>query len=184
VLIVPTPLKVSEINSTQLQKEIVTSGCCGELEMIKYEAYKLTEYSKIILLDSDVILTKPHALTKLVNKLDTGTKLIYNFDRTMASTKEKDDCVSAGFLVFKPSVEEYHFFVDLVKSGRWDGNGWVGSHMGYCYGGPTVQGLMAYYRFKLCLSVVVFIYLGYFFFFFFFFLCVCMCALIACMLFV
>lgn len=147
VLIVPTPVKLSEINSTVLRGEIVGSGCCGELELIKYEAYKLTEYSKIVLLDSDVILTKPHALTSLVNKLDSGTKLIFNFDRSMASTKAKDDCVSAGFLVFKPSIAEYHFFIDLVKSGQWDGNGWVNSHMGYCYGGPTVQGLMAYYRY-------------------------------------
>lgn len=110
---------MKDINSTQLRNEIVGSGCCGELELIKYEAYKLTEYSKIVLLDSDVILTKPHALTKLIQKLDQGTKLVYNFDRSMASTKEKNDCVSAGFLVFKPSVEEYHFFIDLVKSGQY-----------------------------------------------------------------
>lgn len=116
LLIVPTPVAVENITLPQgafLRKEIVGSGCCGELELIKYEAYKLTEYSKIVLLDSDVILTKPHALSTYIKKLDEGTELIFNFDRSMASTTAKNDCVSAGFLVFRPSLEIYNFFIGI-----------------------------------------------------------------------
>ena len=70
--------------------------------------------SHIFFLDSDVILTKPHALSTYIKKLDEGTELIFNFDRSMASTTAKNDCVSAGFLVFRPSLETYNFFIGML----------------------------------------------------------------------
>jgi alpha-N-acetylglucosamine transferase len=38
---------------------MVGSGCCGEKELIKFAAYKLTEYDFVMHLDADAILLVP-----------------------------------------------------------------------------------------------------------------------------
>jgi hydroxymethylpyrimidine/phosphomethylpyrimidine kinase len=48
-----------EITSDDFRAEIVKSGCCGHSELIKFCAYKLTEYDFVMHLDIDTLLFGP-----------------------------------------------------------------------------------------------------------------------------
>lgn len=55
----PTPVKVKEIEGEFLKERIESNGCCGAKELIKLEAYTLTDYPVVVHLDMDFLLLKP-----------------------------------------------------------------------------------------------------------------------------
>ena len=54
-----TPVKVEEIQGEFLRERIENNGCCGSKELIKLEAYTLTQYPIVVHLDMDFLLLKP-----------------------------------------------------------------------------------------------------------------------------
>lgn len=59
LLVRETPVAVSEIRGDYLRSKIEVNGCCGEKELIKLEAYTLTDYPIVVHLDLDVLVLKP-----------------------------------------------------------------------------------------------------------------------------
>ena len=54
-----TPVAVKDIQGTFLREHIEKNGCCGEKELVKLEAYTLTDHPVVVHLDLDVIVLKP-----------------------------------------------------------------------------------------------------------------------------
>ena len=52
-------VQVSEIQGDFLRSRIESNGCCGEKELIKLEAYTLTDFPIVVHLDLDVLVLKP-----------------------------------------------------------------------------------------------------------------------------
>ena len=54
-----TPVAVSDIQGDFLRENIEKNGCCGEKELVKLEAYTLTQHPVVVHLDLDVLVLKP-----------------------------------------------------------------------------------------------------------------------------
>eukprot|EP00531_Pseudo-nitzschia_arenysensis_P007186 CAMPEP_0116128318 /NCGR_PEP_ID=MMETSP0329-20121206/7299_1 /TAXON_ID=697910 /ORGANISM="Pseudo-nitzschia arenysensis, Strain B593" /LENGTH=449 /DNA_ID=CAMNT_0003622455 /DNA_START=45 /DNA_END=1391 /DNA_ORIENTATION=- len=165
----PTPVKVEEIGGDGgLRERISTNGCCGEKELIKLEAFRLTDHPLVIHLDLDVIIPKPldDVLDFMLNPrkykrspdllkkipimwpdkhIPDNIHFMFTKDYGMVAPRRSDKPYQGGFFVIKPNVEAYKEFVDIVKSGNYNvKKGW-GDKVGPFYGGMTIQGLFPYY---------------------------------------
>lgn len=69
----------------------------------------------------------------------------------MASYKEDDKMpVQGGFLIIKPSLEDYSRLIDILMIGDYRGGGaWGGTGIGWFWGGKTIQGVLPYYYNRL-----------------------------------
>jgi hypothetical protein len=54
-----TPVAVKDIQGGFLRENIEKNGCCGEKELVKLEAYTLTDHPVVVHLDLDVVVLKP-----------------------------------------------------------------------------------------------------------------------------
>jgi len=54
-----TPIQVADIEGDFLRSKIEKNGCCGEKELIKLEAYTLTQHPVVVHLDLDVLVLQP-----------------------------------------------------------------------------------------------------------------------------
>jgi hypothetical protein len=54
-----TPVAVADIRGEFLRTHIEKNGCCGEKELIKLEAYTLTQHPVVVHLDLDVLVLQP-----------------------------------------------------------------------------------------------------------------------------
>lgn len=54
-----TPVAIEDIKGDFLRTRIHRNGCCGEKELIKLEAYTLTDHPIVVHLDLDVLILKP-----------------------------------------------------------------------------------------------------------------------------
>ena len=54
-----TPVAVKDIKGDFLRSRIEKNGCCGEKELVKLEAYTLTQHPVIVHLDLDTLVLKP-----------------------------------------------------------------------------------------------------------------------------
>ncbi|CAM9922092.1 unnamed protein product [Ectocarpus fasciculatus] len=80
---------------------------------------------------------------------------MYTTDPAMATKGSKALPVQGGFLLVRPDLRVYDELRAIItyvqhvvcfRQGNWRvGPGWRGSHIGYFYGGATIQGLLAYY---------------------------------------
>lgn len=129
------PIKVEDIRG-ELRDRIKKSGCCGEVELLKLEAWTLTDYHRVVHLDMDAMLLQP--LDSLF-KMDKD--LLYTCDVNMMSASSKHCPVQGGFFVLRPDLQLYKELVDTVLEGDFrGGSGWGGKGVGYFYGGQTIQG--------------------------------------------
>jgi len=159
-----TPVAVAEIQGDFLRSRIEKNGCCGEKELIKLEAYTLTEYPIVVHLDLDVLVLKPldtlfdlmldrpvdpqerDALTMwkdkpAVRKIDAFFTMDYN----MVGPQVEYKPVQGGFLVTRPSMKVYEEYRSIVRKGDFqDGKGW-GGKVGPFHGSMTFQGIVPYY---------------------------------------
>lgn len=78
----PTPVNVSEIEGYVLRERISSNGCCGEKELIKLEAYRLTQHPVVIHLDLDVLVLHP---------MDSAIDLVLNPERYIENPSNKRD---------------------------------------------------------------------------------------------
>jgi len=164
-----TPIEVEEIGGDGVLRErIVNNGCCGEKELIKLEAFRLTDHPIIIHLDLDVLINKPiddlldfmmnpdryknspELLAKIPimwpeKDIPDDITFLFTKDYNVVAPKRPDKPYQGGFFVIKPSLETYHKFVDIVRKGDYDvKRGW-GNKVGPFYGGMTIQGLFPWY---------------------------------------
>jgi len=164
----PTPVNVSDIRGDILRERIVRNGCCGERELIKLEAYRLTQHPMVIHLDLDVLVMKPmdpaidlmlHPeraatmnLSSFVmwpeNPIPDHISLMFTKDYNVVSPRRKDKPFQGGFFMIKPSLETYRDFVNIVREGDYldtrRAKGW-GGKVGPFHGGMTIQGLLPWY---------------------------------------
>jgi hypothetical protein len=140
----PKPINVSAIstNFTFLRDKIEKNGCCGASELIKLNSYRLMQYEWVVHLDADTYMLNP-----ISELFDTPYSLIYTTDPNMATFK-KEHCMPAqgGFLVLRPSLVDYSNLINtIMTTGFFKGSGWNRSHIGWFWGGLTVQGILPYY---------------------------------------
>ena len=143
-------------------------GCCGEKELIKLEAYTLTDYPIVVHLDLDVLVLKP--MDDLFDLMLQGTAAstsgsaskpvavmwpekplphridaFYTYDYNMVGASNPRKPVQGGFLVARPNQTVYEEFRQLVLEGDFrQGHGW-GGLVGPFHGSMTFQGLVPYY---------------------------------------
>ncbi len=68
-------------------------------------------------------------------------------DPNMATFKGQDKMpVQGGFIVLKPSIADYRAIIDTEMTTEFKKfHGWNSSHIGWFWGGMTVQGILPYY---------------------------------------
>lgn len=54
-----TPVAVKDIQGDYLRTKIEDNGCCGEKELVKLEAYTLTQHPAIVHMDLDTLILQP-----------------------------------------------------------------------------------------------------------------------------
>lgn len=156
-----TPVAVDDIQGEFLRGRIQSNGCCGEKELIKFEAYTLTQHPLVVHLDLDVLVLKPldivfdlmlgkgspdkSAIMWKDQPLPDRIDAVFTRDYNMVPASRKYKPVQGGFLVLRPSMETYNEIVEIIKKGDFiEGKGW-GGVMGLFYGSMTFQGLIPYY---------------------------------------
>jgi len=141
---VELPVQVKDIGDEHgkyLKEELPKSGCCGPAELIKLEAFRLTQYERVIMLDTDTLIL--HNLDELFE--DKEHHAIWTVDRNLGG-----NCINGGWIVLTPMQAVYDELVATVKKGDFrEGSAWGGSNIGWCYGGQTIQGIIPYYFQKL-----------------------------------
>lgn len=134
-----TFIDVDEIEGEFLRNTIRASGCCGEKELIKFEAFTLVQYPLVLLLDLDCLLLKPldtlfdfmlHGAIPPMDHLRSKSKVIpptvdflYTLDYAMVSPARKIKPIQGGFLLLRPSMVVYHEFQAMAKTGDYRRNG-------------------------------------------------------------
>jgi hypothetical protein len=160
-----TPVKVDDIKGDFLRERIRTNGCCGEKELIKLEAFTLTQHPIVVLLDLDTLILNPldpifdlmlhsieppsdHMMWK-DKPIPDNITMAYTNDYNMVSPRRKVKPAQGGFLVLRPSLTVYQEFVAVVRNGDYrDTGGWGGKTRKH-WGSMTIQGLIPYYIFFL-----------------------------------
>jgi hypothetical protein len=161
----PTPISVSDIEGDVLRERITTNGCCGEKELIKLEAFRLTEHPIVVHLDLDVLVLQPmdDVLDFMLdpNTFDIsnipimypertipgGIELVFTKDYNVVGPRRHDKPFQGGFFMLKPSLETYQEMVAIVRKGDYrddERKGW-GGKIGPFHGGMTIQGLLPWY---------------------------------------
>ena len=137
-------------------------------ELIKLEAFRLTEHPIIVHLDLDVIINKPldDVLDFMINPepyrkspellakipimwpekdIPDDISLIFTKDYNVVAPKRVDKPYQGGFFAIKPSLDTYNEYLGIVRKGDYDvKKGW-GGKVGPFYGGMTIQGLLPWY---------------------------------------
>jgi hypothetical protein len=170
-----TPVAIADIRNVEFKTQLQTSGCCGERELIKFEAFTLTQYPVVVLLDADTLVLQP--LDRLFDFVLNSTNvpepddlmyvgkpatfgmstnvtipekidLLYTSDYPMVEPSRIVKPTQGGFVVLRPNMTVYYDIVDIVKEGdyRFDGSGW-GGRTGAFWGGM-------HYIFSLCSLVL------------------------------
>lgn len=155
-------VKVTDIKGDFLRSKIEENGCCGEKELIKLEAYTLTDYPIVVHLDLDVLILKP--MDDILDMMMFGDKVeptkalmwpekpipsqinaFVTYDYNMVGPHAKYRPVQGGFLVLRPDKAVYEEFRSIVLDGDFrEGAGW-GGKVGPFHGSMTFQGLIPYY---------------------------------------
>ncbi|CAM9448997.1 unnamed protein product, partial [Ascophyllum nodosum] len=135
------PVAVADIEDEFYRNHVVKSGCCGADEFLKLHAYTLTDYHRVLHLDIDTLMLHP-----MDELMELNASLLYTTDPVMALKGQTIMPVQGGFLLVRPDLVVYQKLCDIIRRGDWKvGEGWAGSKIGYFYGGPTIQGLLAYF---------------------------------------
>jgi hypothetical protein len=160
-----TPVAVENIKGQFLREKIHNNGCCGERELVKLEAYTLTDHPVVVHMDLDTVVLKPMdglfdwMLTDSPENYDASSVTLqwpnaekpkkvnafFTRDYNMVPPSRKNKPVQGGFLVLRPDKKVYNEFVDIIKEGDFqEGKGWGGIG-GVFYGSMTFQGIIPYY---------------------------------------
>jgi hypothetical protein len=143
-------------------------GCCGETELLKFEAFKMTQHDAVILIDMDAMVLKSldEAIDLLLDRkvpanaaahimhpdrpIPDDLWILYTPDYDVVWPDVKLKPAQGGFVILKPNVTIYNEIMDIVREGQWSrklGWGTKEAHVGRFYGDETFQGLVPYYFF-------------------------------------
>jgi hypothetical protein len=162
IILRDVPVKLEEIQGEALRSKIQDNGCCGEKELVKLEAFTLTQHPIVVHMDIDTIMLKPFdnlfdlMLGKTTNTSRVGLmwpekhvpefiEAAFTRDYNIAPPKRKYKPIQGGLLIFRPSMTTYRDFQAILRKGDFrDGKGW-GGVVGPFYGSMTIQGILPYY---------------------------------------
>ena len=136
-------------------------GCCGEKELIKFDAFQLTQHPVVVLCDADMIFLKPldaildlmllhqkpypHHLMYPEKELPRDLWLLYTTDYYNVYPKTAVKPTQGGFAVIRPNTTIYEDIRAIVQKGDFDPDGGWGGVTSRFWGSTTFQGLMPYY---------------------------------------
>lgn len=142
VIEAPMPINVTAIEHKFLREKINLNGCCGASELIKLNAYRLSQYDNVVHMDADTMVINP-----IDDLIGTNYSLVYTTDPNMATHKGEDKMpAQGGFLVLKPSETDFRSIIDTLMTTKFvSGGAWNGTKIGWFWGGMTVQGILPYY---------------------------------------
>lgn len=172
-LIRDTPVQLHEIQNTWYRTHVDGEMCCGSAEFIKLYAYLLFEHPIVVHFDFDVAMLQPldelydamlypptsargkQARAKiqleyphepLPDKIDA----FFTRDVTSSRPFERQMVVQGGFLVARPSQEDFDKYMEIIKIGNYTGgsglySGWESLGYGGFQGSKAYQGLVAYF---------------------------------------
>ena len=124
-------VNVSDIRGDFLRERIEVNGCCGEKELIKLEAFTLTEYPVVVHMDLDTLVLKPmddlfdiilsptpinvdhysNILMHHTNKtIPERVNAIFTYDYNMVTADVKFRPVQGGLIVLRPDMDVYEQF--------------------------------------------------------------------------
>jgi len=161
-----TPVAVKDIQGDYLRSKIEDNGCCGEKELIKLEAYTLTQHPAVVHLDLDTLILQPldglfdwMLAGDKARSFDSGVSVqfpedeipkkinaFFTRDFNMGGAKKKRlKPVQGGFLVLRPDMNVYNEFVEIIRKGHFTADGGWGGECGVFYGSMTFQGIIPYF---------------------------------------
>ena len=158
------PIKMDEIENRGFAEKLENDGCCGPLELLKLEVWTLNQYDYILSMDADmhfhrnfdhifdVISMDNITNAKTKNNGEYNGKYLawtHGASADFSNGKFRGEVINGGFLLVRPNIDHYEQMLALVKEGdfREDGSAWKGSHIGWVYGGKTIQGIVPYFYF-------------------------------------
>jgi hypothetical protein len=109
-------------------------------ETIKYWGLTLRQYDRVLVLDADTMVLDP-----MDELMERGEDFIGTYDHGLDIKGSAMPPTQGGFLLFKPSPEDFEAIKGLTQRGEWDSGGWKNSGIGWCYGGVGPDGLLPYY---------------------------------------
>ena len=175
VLVRDTFVRVEDIEGDFLREKIETNGCCGEKELIKLEAFTMTDHPIVVHMDLDTIVLKPfddvfdlmlghapdrpeqpqsdvtrpkgHGVAVMWNELAIPDRIdaFFTRDYNMAHPSMRYKPVQGGLLVLRPSLDTYEEFRRIIQKGDFREGRGWGGKVGPFYGSMTFQGIVPYY---------------------------------------
>ncbi|KAG7341904.1 hypothetical protein IV203_006996 [Nitzschia inconspicua] len=161
-----TFVKVEDIKGEFLRSKIHANGCCGERELVKLEAYTLTDHPVVVHMDLDTVVLNPMdelfdwmtaqpsdtpydasgiALQWPDKEIPKKVNAFFTRDYNMVPPTREVKPVQGGFLVLRPDMAVYNELREIVREGNFqEGKGWGGVG-GLFYGAMTFQGIIPYY---------------------------------------
>jgi hypothetical protein len=147
-----------------------TTGCCGEKELIKFEAFRLTQHPAVIIMDADMLVLRPldEVIDLILDNNNPGPEvaarhlqntssgegshtargdvwLLYVHDYNMAEPPYVVTPSQGGLAIIKPNRTIYEEIRQIVLRGDFhETYGW-GNVTGTFLGSMTYQGLLPYY---------------------------------------
>lgn len=172
-LVKPSPVLLDEIRPGFYKDHVESENCCGSAEFIKLYAYTLTAYPLTVHWDMDVAIFQPlddlydsmlfpkdsqqgqiarrnlevqHPHRPLPDRIDA----FFTRDITSAQPWEERQGVQGGFLVSRPSLQDFNDYMKFIREGnyvggRGNGKGWYGLGYGGFQGAMAYQGAVAYF---------------------------------------
>lgn len=174
-LVKDTPVNISDIaQPSWYRNHVEGENCCGSKEFIKLYSYTLTNHPIVVHWDLDVVVLRPLddlfdamlfpatstkgresrkrlAIQKpYYQKLPKRIDAFFTRDITSARPWEKVTAVQGGFLVARPSLENFRIYQQFILQanytpGRGPGSGWGGLGYGGFQGAMAYQGVLAYF---------------------------------------
>lgn len=149
----PVPVKAAEIQGANARHEMEkVQGNANiphfalEAEQVKYYGLTLLEYDRVLVLDADTMILDP--MDELMEQ-QTGRDFVGTYDFGLNVPGSLVPPVQGGFLLFKPSQEDFSEILNITREGDFRPNdGWRGSGVGYSYGGVGPTGLLSYFFHK------------------------------------
>jgi hypothetical protein len=178
VLVRDAPVAIHDIRGDYLRQHIHRAWCCGADEFIKLYAYTLVNETIVVSLDVDMIVTRPMDDVYDVLLWQSSSNITVNSDDLTAAqhriplerptdpwppvvdafmTRDWPQVkpgrhiplFQAGFLVIRPSLEDFDRIVAIVKEGNYveglqNNNGWGGMGYGGLVGASTYTCVFLY----------------------------------------
>ncbi|CAM9833802.1 unnamed protein product, partial [Laminaria digitata] len=107
------PLGLNEIEDQLTRQRVEKGGCCGPAELMKFFAYTLTDYHRVVHLDTDVLVLGP-----LDALLDSDASLLYTEDVNMANDRSPTLPVQGGFMIIRPDLTVFNDLVQVTGFAR------------------------------------------------------------------